>query len=99
MVPGRDVTVIGCPHEPPVGTLLDYESTVSLRKAGMLIKPNMLPEVAYVKAVSLALAGLRSDERVQEFLRPVAAEFRGSSGVGGNYGPSKSDRTHQRSRM
>ena len=80
----RDVTVIGCPHEPPVGTLLDYESTVSLRKAGMLIKPNMLPEVAYVKAVSLALAGLRSDERVQEFLRPVAAEFRGSSGVGGD---------------
>lgn len=71
----RDVLVVGCPHEPPVGNLLDYESTVSLRNAGMIIVPGMLPEVAYVKAVCLGSLSVRRDLLVQRFLSPAGMEF------------------------
>lgn len=71
----RDVTVIGCPHEPPTIKLNDYESTVHLREAGMLIAPTMLPEVAYVKATWLGARSASPDEFDKLFLEPVAAEF------------------------
>jgi L-asparaginase/Glu-tRNA(Gln) amidotransferase subunit D len=72
---GRGITVIGCPHEPPVGNLLDYESTVSLRQAGMVIAPHALPEVAYVKACWLGALGLERDDFISSFQNAVAAEF------------------------
>jgi len=71
----RDVTVIGCSHEPPVGNLLDYESTVSLREAGMVIAPHTLPEVAYVKAVCLGSLDEGRDSLIKRFSIPLAAEF------------------------
>jgi hypothetical protein len=71
----RDVTVIGCPHEPPLGNLLDYESTISLRESGMIIVPHTLPEVAYVKAVCLGSVAGDRDDLVERFLTPLAAEF------------------------
>ncbi len=46
----NSVTIVGCPHEPPRGNLLDYESTAAFRGAGMTLIPTMLPETAYVKA-------------------------------------------------
>jgi L-asparaginase/Glu-tRNA(Gln) amidotransferase subunit D len=76
----RGVTVIGCPHEPPVGSLLDYESTVKLREAGVVIAPTMLPEVAYVKAVWLGHLGLGKDEFLSRFMSPVATEFYAEQG-------------------
>ena len=73
----RGVAVFGCPHEPPVGNLLDYESTISLRNSGMFIAENMLPEVAFVKAAWASSAANDRDELIHRFAEPVAAEFVG----------------------
>jgi L-asparaginase/Glu-tRNA(Gln) amidotransferase subunit D len=73
----RGVAVFGCPHEPPVGTLLDYESTISLRDSGMIIAENMLPEVAFVKAAWASSAANDREELVRRFVEPVVAEFIG----------------------
>lgn len=52
----RNIAVVGAPHEPPHMSLPDYESTVDLREAGMLITPTLIPESAYVKACWVAAA-------------------------------------------
>lgn len=71
---GEGLLVLGCPVEPVLGEIADYESTVALRDAGMTILPRTLPEVAYAKACWVSSMEADVSERRRALLAPVDVE-------------------------